>query len=199
MRAVSSSRLARDGGSTSTRAKPREWTATIRPWCRRGCRLHSTTVRQGTCRACGCRRFRFTRRRHRPAARRRTSYRATGRLRLPSNRSFSGGAACRRLGSDPGRPRMHTGVVRFRDHHAELARAGADVVGLSTQDTAYERDASTSRSLSSQMRNAFKKVLRALAADSNRAVRSRHGLRGHAGRPRRAVPRRPQSARRGRA
>jgi peroxiredoxin len=87
----------------------------------------------------------------------------------------------------------------FRDRHAELARAGADVVGLSTQDTAYERDASTSRSLSSQMRNAFKKVLRALAADSNRAVRSRHGLRGHAGRPRRAVPRRPQSARRGRA
>jgi len=113
MRAVSSSRLARDGGSTSTRAKPREWTATIRPWCRRGCRLHSTTVRQGTCRACGCRRFRFTRRRHRPAARRRRSYRATGRLRLPSNRSFRGGAACRRLGSDPGRPRMHTGVVRI--------------------------------------------------------------------------------------
>jgi peroxiredoxin len=35
---------------------------------------------------------------------------------------------------------MHTGVVRFRDHHAELARAGADVVGLSTQETAYERE-----------------------------------------------------------
>jgi peroxiredoxin len=35
---------------------------------------------------------------------------------------------------------MHTGVVRFRDHHAELARAGADVVGLSTQDTAYQRE-----------------------------------------------------------
>lgn len=29
----------------------------------------------------------------------------------------------------------------FRDHHAELARAGADVVGLSTQDTAYQREA----------------------------------------------------------
>jgi peroxiredoxin len=28
----------------------------------------------------------------------------------------------------------------FRDHHAELARAGADIVGLSTQDTAYQRD-----------------------------------------------------------
>jgi len=28
----------------------------------------------------------------------------------------------------------------FRDHHAELARAGADVVGLSTQDTAYQRE-----------------------------------------------------------
>ncbi len=29
----------------------------------------------------------------------------------------------------------------FRDHHAELARAGAEVVGLSTQDTAYQREA----------------------------------------------------------
>jgi peroxiredoxin len=29
----------------------------------------------------------------------------------------------------------------FRDHHAELARAGADVVGLSTQDTEYQREA----------------------------------------------------------
>ncbi|MDP9416881.1 MAG: peroxiredoxin [Actinomycetota bacterium] len=29
----------------------------------------------------------------------------------------------------------------FRDHHAELARAGADVVGLSTQDTAGQREA----------------------------------------------------------
>ena len=29
----------------------------------------------------------------------------------------------------------------FRDHHAELARAGADVVGLSTQDTAVQREA----------------------------------------------------------
>jgi peroxiredoxin len=29
----------------------------------------------------------------------------------------------------------------FRDHHAELARAGADVLGLSTQDTAYQREA----------------------------------------------------------
>ncbi|MGH3084519.1 MAG: peroxiredoxin [Gaiellaceae bacterium] len=28
----------------------------------------------------------------------------------------------------------------FRDHHAELARAGADIVGLSTQDTAYQRE-----------------------------------------------------------
>jgi peroxiredoxin len=28
----------------------------------------------------------------------------------------------------------------FRDHHAELARAGADVVGLSTQDSAYQRE-----------------------------------------------------------
>ncbi|MFL6098878.1 MAG: peroxiredoxin, partial [Actinomycetales bacterium] len=29
----------------------------------------------------------------------------------------------------------------FRDHHAELAAVGADVLGLSTQDTAYEREA----------------------------------------------------------
>jgi peroxiredoxin len=29
----------------------------------------------------------------------------------------------------------------FRDHYAELARAGADVVGLSTQDTEYQREA----------------------------------------------------------
>ena len=29
----------------------------------------------------------------------------------------------------------------FRDHHAELARAGADVLGLSTQDTVYQREA----------------------------------------------------------
>jgi peroxiredoxin len=29
----------------------------------------------------------------------------------------------------------------FRDHHAELARAGAHVVGLSTQDTEYQREA----------------------------------------------------------
>jgi peroxiredoxin len=28
----------------------------------------------------------------------------------------------------------------FRDHHAELTRAGADVVGLSTQDSAYQRE-----------------------------------------------------------
>jgi peroxiredoxin len=28
----------------------------------------------------------------------------------------------------------------FRDHHAELARLGADVYGLSTQDTAYQRE-----------------------------------------------------------
>jgi peroxiredoxin (alkyl hydroperoxide reductase subunit C) len=28
----------------------------------------------------------------------------------------------------------------FRDHHAELAAAGADVYGLSTQDTAYQRE-----------------------------------------------------------
>jgi peroxiredoxin len=28
----------------------------------------------------------------------------------------------------------------FRDHHAELAAAGADVFGLSTQDTAYQRE-----------------------------------------------------------
>jgi peroxiredoxin len=29
----------------------------------------------------------------------------------------------------------------FRDHHAELIGVGADVVGLSTQDTAYQREA----------------------------------------------------------
>lgn len=29
----------------------------------------------------------------------------------------------------------------FRDHHAELQAAGADVFGLSTQDTAFQRDA----------------------------------------------------------
>jgi peroxiredoxin len=29
----------------------------------------------------------------------------------------------------------------FRDHHAELAALGAEVVGLSTQDTAYQREA----------------------------------------------------------
>jgi peroxiredoxin len=29
----------------------------------------------------------------------------------------------------------------FRDHHAELARAGAHVVGLSTQETEYQREA----------------------------------------------------------
>lgn len=29
----------------------------------------------------------------------------------------------------------------FRDHHAELSAAGADVFGLSTQDTAFQRDA----------------------------------------------------------
>ena len=29
----------------------------------------------------------------------------------------------------------------FRDHHAELAAAGADVYGLSTQDTAYQQEA----------------------------------------------------------
>jgi peroxiredoxin len=29
----------------------------------------------------------------------------------------------------------------FRNHHADLARAGADVVGLSTQDTSYQREA----------------------------------------------------------
>jgi peroxiredoxin len=29
----------------------------------------------------------------------------------------------------------------FREHHADLARAGADVVGLSTQHTAYQREA----------------------------------------------------------
>jgi peroxiredoxin len=28
----------------------------------------------------------------------------------------------------------------FRDHHAELAAAGADVYGLSTQDTGYQRE-----------------------------------------------------------
>jgi len=31
----------------------------------------------------------------------------------------------------------------FRNHHAELARAGADVVGLSTQDTDYQHEAVT--------------------------------------------------------
>jgi peroxiredoxin len=31
----------------------------------------------------------------------------------------------------------------FRDHHAELARAGADVVGLSTQDIDDQREAAT--------------------------------------------------------
>jgi peroxiredoxin len=30
----------------------------------------------------------------------------------------------------------------FRDHHAELAQAGAAVLGLSTQDTAYQRELS---------------------------------------------------------
>lgn len=29
----------------------------------------------------------------------------------------------------------------FRDHHAELTAVGADVLGLSTQDTAYQREA----------------------------------------------------------
>jgi peroxiredoxin len=29
----------------------------------------------------------------------------------------------------------------FRDHHAELLSAGADVYGLSTQDTAFQREA----------------------------------------------------------
>jgi peroxiredoxin len=29
----------------------------------------------------------------------------------------------------------------FRDHHAELAAAGAEVYGVSTQDTAYQREA----------------------------------------------------------
>jgi len=31
----------------------------------------------------------------------------------------------------------------FRDHHAELREAGADVVGLSTQDPDYQREAAT--------------------------------------------------------
>ena len=31
----------------------------------------------------------------------------------------------------------------FRDHHGELAAAGAAVFGLSTQDTAYQREAAT--------------------------------------------------------
>ncbi len=31
----------------------------------------------------------------------------------------------------------------FRDHHADLGRAGADVVGLSTQDADYQREAVT--------------------------------------------------------
>jgi peroxiredoxin len=31
----------------------------------------------------------------------------------------------------------------FRDHHAELLAAGAGVVGLSTQDTEYQREAAT--------------------------------------------------------
>ena len=31
----------------------------------------------------------------------------------------------------------------FRDHHAELRVAGAEVYGLSTQDTAYQREAAT--------------------------------------------------------
>lgn len=29
----------------------------------------------------------------------------------------------------------------FRDHHAELTRSGAEVFGMSTQDTAFQRDA----------------------------------------------------------
>lgn len=54
----------------------------------------------------------------------------------------------------PGEPKFHEGWEQipgargctpescaFRDHHAELQSAGAAVFGLSTQDTAFQRDA----------------------------------------------------------
>ena len=47
----------------------------------------------------------------------------------------------RRLGPDPGARGCTPESCGFRDHHAELLEAGADAVfGLSTQDTAYQRE-----------------------------------------------------------
>ena len=48
---------------------------------------------------------------------------------------------CHRVGRHPRRSWLHPQSCAFRDHHAELRELGAKVFGLSTQDTAYQREA----------------------------------------------------------
>ncbi len=53
-----------------------------------------------------------------------------------------GQASADRLGRHSRRARLHAAVLLFRDHFAELKRLGvAQLYGLSTQDTAYQREA----------------------------------------------------------
>ena len=66
---------------------------------------------------------------------------AHDRLRLPVDRAARPAAAGGRLGPDPGRARLHPGVLRLSRPPRRLLAAGAEAVfGLSTQDTAYQRE-----------------------------------------------------------
>ena len=113
--------------------------STIRWCCRTTCRCRRTTAPRAISPACGCRR--------RAAGDRRRvgqPLEAQGphrRLCLSAHRTARAGAADR-LGRDPRRARLHAAVLRlprsFR--RAEAARRGA-LFGLSTQDTAYQREA----------------------------------------------------------
>jgi hypothetical protein len=63
--------------------------------------------------------------------------RASGSQCLPWNRSSRGGTACKDWDLIPGARGCTPESCAFRDHHAELARAGAEVIELSTQAGGY--------------------------------------------------------------
>jgi hypothetical protein len=52
----------------------------------------------------------------------------------------AGSAIAGRMGPDPGSARLHTTSLRLRDHYQELATFEAELFGLSTQPTDYQRE-----------------------------------------------------------
>ena len=111
----------------------------IRWCCRRACLNPSTTVRQPTWRAWRCRRSLSPP----PSAQPWTSRRSPEGLsstHIPGPGEPGEPLLVEDWDSIPGARGCTPETCGFRDHHGELVDAGAAVYGLSTQDTAHQRE-----------------------------------------------------------